>query len=1083
MRKLPIQILVLVCLGWYTHLTLRAEQSTVTLDRTNVTVTVGADCIQSYNNGAYSPCTITGNNPITVTFTHQDSGAFCSKVHAASILVEPVPRTDGSFDPNSNDGETGWENPWAALYNFDGSLTGGGAMIQHAIDVPFREPWIPVASDYWTDALPAPTVKNPGGLCNVNPTDVSPYPSSFSPLILFNPKGDPFQHSPHTITPGKFCYDLAASGVGWGKSYTKTYVVAVMWDDDPGDNWQSRTGTPGGYSPGWGTATTGYAQYTMTIQCPASPTSAMTMTPSSLNVTVGSDNLVLGNVSIAADEKWTDLTGIANCAVWPSINYWAGALVPFQTAGTPIHNGTTKKLASWQPPPPGSALSPTECSWDRMISAKVVDDAQIASICSPANYGKTLNYMVPVQLELVNTKSEGRQIPVAITCTGKPTVGGPGSMRVTPAEMNINVAADGTVTGNQAIAATEIWQNDPAGTLFGLDGQTYTGVGLGGDCAQWQQMDLWSSRQFGSVIEVNGQPGFFVAGEWTPDPGVTYNPYACSWMRTVKGKIADDSEFTSLCHGPRPQLQTTKLTRTAEIALGSLHQTSDVTFNLSCALPTFSSTVPPSGLTNSVPTLASPTLMAAFANSTISVNGVTRLTFTIQNSTNTQMSAIGLTADLPSGLVVALPNGVTNTCGGKATATSWMTSLGIVGGSLAPHAACAVSLNVTATTSGEKNASAVMNYSGGTPLTSSSTILTVQPGTPKAPAPTPPPKAPEPTPPPQNSVTTAAIVPARGADVIHGSLVAGLDQRLGSGDLGVPQQQAALALANIIRTILLRDAAVSSPEGYSVRVHRAFGSRAEWGNIDSGLLFFAGAYGTFFSAEAKPSPTHFGHPEFGIYANTVLQCPLTEFSPPNGSDERWLIDGHLPVLQGGRRTGEFRGYSIYDGQCIIMTHRQERPFIPLTREQFVHLQIETLQKRIAKLRSQYSGQGLDTTVREALESISKEVNDAVTQLSQNLASMDTDSRRAPAAVRLGYAQADLVDIDDKDAVPLSIPSPDFFDRSLPSTTVQAIEVYMPFLQSGERAAGLPAGLPDDWRPAAEKIRDQLDWPALAALLK
>ncbi len=327
-----------------------------------------------------------------------------------------------------------------------------------------------------------------------------------------------------------------------------------------------------------------------------------------------------------------------------------------------------------------------------------------------------------------------------------------------------------------------------------------------------------------------------------------------------------------------------------------------------------------------------------------------------------------------------------------------------------------------------------------------------------------------------------SITEAQAADASHGNFVMGLDQRLGGGDLTALQRQSALTIATTLRTILLRDSAVSSPEGYSVRVHRAFGSRNGVSSFDSGQSFFAGAYGTFFSAEAKPSPTHFGNPDFGIYINTVLQCPMMEFSPPNGGDDHWRVDGHLPVLQGGRRTGDFRGYEIYDGQCVIMSRSHEKPFLPLTREQFLRMQIQTLQIRMERLRSQYAGQTLDPTVRDALESVSRQAIDAIAQLNQTLASMSAESRQAQAAVRTGYADAELSSVEDKDAIPLSVPNPAFFDKSLPSTTVQAIAVFIPFLQLGERAAGLPPGLSDEWRPAAEQVRDRLDWSALAALL-
>jgi hypothetical protein len=309
-------------------------------------------------------------------------------------------------------------------------------------------------------------------------------------------------------------------------------------------------------------------------------------------------------------------------------------------------------------------------------------------------------------------------------------------------------------------------------------------------------------------------------------------------------------------------------------------------------------------------------------------------------------------------------------------------------------------------------------------------------------------------------------------------LVSGIDQKIGAGQLDPGTRKSALAVAASVRDILLRDPAVSQPVGYTVRVHRAFGSQTDWAKFDSGLPFFAGAYGTFFIAGEKPSPAHFGAPNFGIYVNTVLQCPILEFSP-DASNQPWRVAGNLPVLQGGRRTGEIHGFAIYDGQCAIASRRNEPPFLPLTREQYMLLRINTLEDR---LKNMPSGQTMDASVREAVDSATKQIDNTIAQMQQELAHMSAAERGAPVAVRVGYAQIELASIEDPEAIPLSVPNPAFFDRSLPASTVQSLAVYLPFLQSANRAPGLPAGLSEDWLAAANAIRDRLDWKALKALV-
>ena len=317
----------------------------------------------------------------------------------------------------------------------------------------------------------------------------------------------------------------------------------------------------------------------------------------------------------------------------------------------------------------------------------------------------------------------------------------------------------------------------------------------------------------------------------------------------------------------------------------------------------------------------------------------------------------------------------------------------------------------------------------------------------------------------------------------HGNFVLGIDQKIGGANLNPAQRPAALALATTARDILERDSAVASPIGFSVRVNRIFGRLTDWADFDSGLPFYAGASGAFFEAGEKPSPTAFSHQDFAIYINAVLQCPLMEFSPPGANGKPWLVNGNLPVLQGGRRTGEFHGFPVYDGQCAILGRGNQPAFVPLTREQYIRFQIQLFKDRQAKMHQQFSGQAAPPAVQDAIASADQQINEAIAQQEQQLASMSPADRAAPAAVETGYEEAKLVDVDQDGAVPLSTPNSAFFDRSLPPSVIQSVAVYIPFLNDAHRAEGLPSGLPDEWMPVAAKIRDQLDWAALAALVR
>jgi hypothetical protein len=321
-----------------------------------------------------------------------------------------------------------------------------------------------------------------------------------------------------------------------------------------------------------------------------------------------------------------------------------------------------------------------------------------------------------------------------------------------------------------------------------------------------------------------------------------------------------------------------------------------------------------------------------------------------------------------------------------------------------------------------------------------------------------------------------------GSDQRAGNFAIGPDQKIGRADVAAPQRQAALAVAAKLQAILTTNAAIAHPVGFSVRLQRAYGIKTDWADYDSGLPYYAGVFGTFFDAQVKPSPTHFGNPEFGIYANTVLQCPMQEFSPPLASGTPWKL-GDLPVVQGGHQTGEIHSYPIYDRQCVMISRSKQPAFRPLTREEYLRLEMEHLKAKLDKVHQQLAEPALDASMRDAIASLEKALQEAITQHEREIASMDGETRRTPAAVRIGYEQADLVSIETEGAVPLSVPNPAFLDHSLPANQIQEIEVFLPFVQSGDRAAGLPPGLGSDWRPAMERIRDGLDWDALGALVR
>jgi hypothetical protein len=121
-----------------------------------------------------------------------------------------------------------------------------------------------------------------------------------------------------------------------------------------------------------------------------------------------------------------------------------------------------------------------------------------------------------------------------------------------------------------------------------------------------------------------------------------------------------------------------------------------------------------------------PILIKAFSAAGIPLNGLTSLSFTIQNNNTTlTLTGVGFSDPLPAGLVISTPNGLTGSCGGGTiTATQGANVISLSGASLAASSSCTFSVNVTGTTAGLKNNTTgnVTSIEGGTGGTASASV-------------------------------------------------------------------------------------------------------------------------------------------------------------------------------------------------------------------------------------------------------------------------------------------------------------------------------------------------------------------------
>ncbi|HEV3316142.1 MAG TPA: CSLREA domain-containing protein [Candidatus Angelobacter sp.] len=132
-------------------------------------------------------------------------------------------------------------------------------------------------------------------------------------------------------------------------------------------------------------------------------------------------------------------------------------------------------------------------------------------------------------------------------------------------------------------------------------------------------------------------------------------------------------------------------------------------------------------VTANITNVGPPSIAKAFGAASILLSSNTSLMFTINNSNaSAALTGVAFTDTLPSGLVVATPNGLTGSCGGGTiTATAASNSISLAGATVAASGSCTFSVNVTGTTAGNKvnTTGAVSSTNGGTGNTATASVI------------------------------------------------------------------------------------------------------------------------------------------------------------------------------------------------------------------------------------------------------------------------------------------------------------------------------------------------------------------------
>jgi hypothetical protein len=331
--------------------------------------------------------------------------------------------------------------------------------------------------------------------------------------------------------------------------------------------------------------------------------------------------------------------------------------------------------------------------------------------------------VIPAGLSIANS--------TATACGGTLTTSTTGTITLTGATIGVNGSCQFAVTVTGSASAQ---YSNTAGKPTSTNG----GAGATATAALTVASPPTVSIAFGAAsVQLNGSTSltFTIVN---PNAGLAASGISLSDVLPAGLSVASPNGLTNTCGGTVTAVGGSESVSMAGATLpisGSCTLTVNVTgVSVGLMLDTtspISSTQGGLGATSntaSLVVLGPPSISAAFGAASVQLTGSTTLTFSITNpNTTLALNGVAFSTSLPSELNVATPSGLTNTCGGTASATGATISLS--GGSVAANTVCTVALNVTSVQAGTAvdSTSAISSTNGGTGNTATATLTVLAP--------------------------------------------------------------------------------------------------------------------------------------------------------------------------------------------------------------------------------------------------------------------------------------------------------------------------------------------------------------------